>query len=143
MTDRPYVHGMLHQPLSPDQPPTAIVPSPVPGTPAPHDERLGLHGAILQSLLARPARIPERWRAPGFARQVDLVRSHLRPLGNHGLLAQSYGREHFNGRPSHLAPPDPAGLLRRSATEVAYAMRWLELAGQQDHVPWPVIIGDR
>ena len=76
-----------------------------------------------------------------FARVVELVSAHLQPIGSRDLLALSYAREHFHivaiGRP----PAAPA-LLARDATEVAYALRWLELGSSERSAPWPSLMGD-
>jgi hypothetical protein len=52
----------------------------------------------------------------------------------------SYSREHFHVDPVG-APPAPLELLRRSATEVAYAHRWLELDGEGRDGPWITLLG--
>lgn len=104
------------------------------------DERLQAHGILLARLLRSPARTPQRWRALGFARQVDLVRAHLRPIRSHESLAHSYGREHFHIQATGSATLDARGLLRRSAIEVAYALRWLELADGDSRGPWLSIV---
>jgi hypothetical protein len=110
-----------------------------PSSAAPAD-RLRTHASVLAGLLSRPDRVPARWRAPGFARQVDLVRAHLRPIRSRESLSLSYSREHFHIDPVG-APPVPIRLLRRSATDVAYAHRWLELGGEGDEGPWITLLG--
>lgn len=88
-------------------------------------ERLQQHAALLEAWLTRRVRIPSRWQDERFGRLVDLVRAHLRPIQHREVLALSYGHEHFHvmavGR-----QPDATVLLSRNATEVAYALRWLE-----------------
>jgi hypothetical protein len=101
-----------------------------------------MQAEILCRLLARPEGYPLRWRAPGFGRQVDLVRAHLRPIGSHESLARSYSREHFHIERTGIVPPSPEGLLRRSATDVAYAHRWLELSGRRGEDPWITLLGE-
>ena len=103
---------------------------------------LSMQAEILSRLLARPESYPLRWRAPGFCRQVDLVRAHLRPIGSHESLARSYSREHFHIERTGTVPPSPEGLLRRSATDVAYAHRWLELSGRRGEDPWITLLGE-
>ena len=103
---------------------------------------LAMHADILSQLLARPDRYPPRWRAPGFGRQVDLVRAHLCPIRSHESLARIYAREHFHMDPTGTVPPSPEGLLRRSATDVAYAHRWLELSGRRADGPWITLLGE-
>jgi hypothetical protein len=100
-----------------------------------HAERLATHGALLGSWLSQRSWVPPRWRSPVFGRVVDRVRSHLAPITSRDLLALSYGREQFHiiaiGR-----PPDPLVLLSRDATEVAYALRWLELGSSKRSADW-------
>lgn len=103
---------------------------------------LAVHADILCQLLARPDRYPPRWRAPGFGRQVDLVRTHLAPIHSDESLARSYAREHFHIDRIGTVPPSPEGLLRRSATEVAYAHRWLELSGRRGEGSWITLLGE-
>ena len=62
---------------------------------------------------------PAAWSLPGFAREVDLVRLHLRPVHSRQILAVSFGREAFHAGPSTATT---AG----GAVAVAYAIRWLE-----------------
>ena len=103
--------------------------------------RLSEHAALLCDWLGRPARLPARWRSAFFARSVDLVRSHLRPIVSQELLALSYSREHFHvvavGQPS-----EPPRLLSSDATEVAYAARWLELDAGRTLGSWSSLIED-
>ena len=102
-------------------------------------ERLQQHAALLEAWLTRRARIPSRWQDETFARLVDLVRAHLRPIQDHEVLALSYGHEHFHvmavGR-----QPEPTILLSRNATEVAYALRWLEITHQVSFGPWLAVL---
>jgi hypothetical protein len=64
---------------------------------------------------------PAAWSLPGFAREVDLVRLHLRPIRTRQLLAASFGREAFHAGPSDAWPSAGASVT------VAYVIRWLEL----------------
>ena len=98
-------------------------------------ERLSIHGSLLLPLLDRGAVVPPRWRTPDFARMVDLVRSHLRPITATTVLERSYTSEHFHVFPVG-PPPSPQILLSRDATEVAYAMRWLEIQSGVSRAPW-------
>jgi hypothetical protein len=117
------------------QRPQSAADSPPADAPA---DRLASHGELLALWLARSDRIPTRWRSTGFTRIVDLVRTHLRPIHDRHVLARSYTREHFHviavGRP--LAAEV---LLERDATEVAYALRWLELGGFRGG-PWSSLV---
>lgn len=101
--------------------------------------RLEQHAALLEAWLTRRVRIPSRWQDEKFARVVDLVRAHLRPVQDHTVLALSYGREHF-----HVTAvghqPEPTVLLSRNATEVAYALRWLELTHGVSFGPWLAVL---
>ena len=72
---------------------------------------------------------------------VDLVRSHLRPMTDTSVLARSYASEHFHVY-SVGPPPSPRILLSRDATEVAYALRWLELESGTERAPWTELVGD-
>ena len=69
----------------------------------------------------RPLDRPAAWSLPGFAREVDLVRLHLRPVRSRQVLAASFGREAFHAG-SSIAAGVSAGPVA-----VAYALRWLEL----------------
>jgi len=105
-------------------------------------ERLRQHAALLEAWVTRRARIPARWRDQSFGKMVDLVRAHLRPVQDHDVLASSYGREHFHmlavGR-----QPESTVLLARNVTEVAYALRWLEITHRVSFGPWlSVLIQD-
>jgi hypothetical protein len=102
----------------------------------PADVRLADNARLLSAWLERmPERLPQRWRSPDFGRLVDLVRTHLRPIGSEALLAFSYEREHFHMAPD-ISPPSARALLSRDATEVAYALRWLELSSGTPRAPW-------
>jgi hypothetical protein len=107
-------------------------------------DRLASHGEIVASWLSTPTLIPWRWRAARFARTVDLVRAHLRPLTNRDLLVRSYAREHFQYNESHRTTRgDSVALIARDATEVAYALRWLELGEEEDFRSWPALLDPR
>lgn len=67
---------------------------------------------------------PVRWRAPGFGRRVDQVRSHLEPIHGTDMLAESFSRE---------AAPD-------ESIRLAYAIRWLELAETRSIPGWPELL---
>lgn len=102
-------------------------------------ERLLEHAVLLHMWLEKPARVPERWRSSTFARNVDLVRAHLKPIQTHDMLCLSYGREHF-----HIVavgpPPRAPQVISSDATEVAYAVRWLELDRGTDLGAWRSIV---
>jgi hypothetical protein len=88
-------------------------------------------GAIRHS--QRPAARPGAWSRPGFAREVDLVRLHLRPIGTRQLLAASFGREAFHaGLPSGGHGP----------VAVAYAIRWLELGDRVERPRFEVWLAE-
>lgn len=119
---------------------TARSAGPITATLESPDARLRSHALVLGRLLRRPTPTVARWRAPGFARQVDLVRAHLRVIHSHEALALSYSREHFHVEPVGARPPRPISLLRRSATDVAYAYRWMELAEGHQGGPWLAVV---
>ncbi len=57
------------------------------------------------------------------------------------MLAASYGRESFQrGERLHGRHAAVIGLLARSAAEVAYALRWLEIEGRLDATPWIALL---
>jgi hypothetical protein len=120
---------LLERPASAVEPPATAM----------HADRLASHSELLASWLARSGRKPARWAAPDFGRTVDLVRSHLKPIADRDVLARSYAREHF-----HVIgvgqPPAPGVLLGRDATEVAYAVRWLELGDARSRGPWSQLL---
>jgi hypothetical protein len=100
---------------------TLVAPPPVAKAPLPAEQALALDARYLVSLLGQAERQPRRWTTTAFAREVALVRSHLRPIRTRAALAASFGREAF-----HIRPPADAGVAM-SAVRVAYATRWLEL----------------
>ncbi len=100
------------------------------------DEALTLDALLLTRLVERPVGRPPRWTAPAFVREVDLVRSHLRPIRSPALLAASFGREAFHGR----AMPGTPRALAGSAVRVAYALRWLELSDGAPRPTWRELI---
>jgi hypothetical protein len=66
---------------------------------------------------------PVAWSRPGFAREVDLIRTHLQPIRKRQVLAASFAREAFHaGHASGGSAPPGVGPVA-----VAYAIRWLEL----------------
>jgi len=107
--------------------------------PAPPGRALALDAAQLTRLLQRVSGRPGRWSAPSFVREVDLVRSHLRPIRSHASLAASFGREAFHGRAAPGSPQAFAG----SAVRVAYALRWLELTDEAIRPVWRELIACR
>jgi hypothetical protein len=95
--------------------------------PPPHFEPDSPSRALAFTALAairharRPVGRPQAWSRPGFAREVDLVRLHLRPIRTRQVLAASFGREAFH------AGPAIGGVAAGGSAAVAYAIRWLEL----------------
>jgi hypothetical protein len=83
----------------------------------------------------RPADRPAAWSLPGFAREVDLVRLHLRPVNSRPILAASFGREAFHAGPSTAATPG-------GAVAVAYAIRWLELGDRIERPAFEVWLAE-
>ena len=141
----------LHHPSTPrlgGDPPTSIVAPPPevllpPGgslAPAPASVPRGLTPQRVLALdalrltrdLRDPARRPDRWGDPAFARQTDQIRRHLAPLRSRPTLAASFGREAFQVA---IEPGDPIGPIR-----VAYAIRWLELGDGVARPAWSELI---
>ena len=83
----------------------------------------------------RPADRPAAWSLPGFAREVDLVRLHLRPVATRQVLAASFGREAFHAGP-------PAGAVPRGPVAVAYAIRWLELGDRVERPAFEIWLAE-
>jgi hypothetical protein len=79
---------------------------------------------------------PAAWSRPGFAREVDLVRLHLRPVRSRQVLAASFGREAFHAGPSRAAGATAAPVA------VAYALRWLELGDRVDRPAFEVWLAE-
>ncbi len=104
--------------------------------------RLQTHADLLAAWLdMAPDRLPAALAdRSDFARMVELVRTHLRPISSRGSLAISYTQEHFHVAAVGAAPA-PRVLLTRNATEVAYALRWMELASGLPRPSWPVLTG--
>jgi hypothetical protein len=105
------------------------------------DRRLLEHALLLHIWLEQPTQVPPKWRSAPFARNVDLVRAHLQPITSHELLARSYGREHFH-MVAIAVPIRAPEVISSDATEVAYAVRWLELDRGTRFGPWRSIIAD-
>jgi hypothetical protein len=103
------------------------------------EENLACAARLLVLLIDRPARRPARWSGAAFAAAVELVRSHLRPIGTAASLAASFEREAFHGplvAGSHLPfMAHPAG--------VAYSVRWLELYEGRTVPEWVAWIAGR
>jgi hypothetical protein len=104
------------------------------------DRRLLEHALLLHLWLEQPTQVPPKWRSAPFARNVDLVRAHLQPISSHEMLARSYEREHFH-MVAIAVPKRAPEVISRDATEVAYAVRWLELDGDTAFGPWLSIVG--
>lgn len=104
------------------------------------DRRLLEHALLLHLWLEQPTQVPDKWRNAPFARSVDLVRAHLQPISSHEMLARSYGREHFH-MVAIAVPVRAPEVISRDATEVAYAVRWLELDRDMTFGAWLSIIG--
>jgi hypothetical protein len=78
------------------------------------------------------------WGDVVFRLQVEAIRAQLAPLRSRLALASSYGREaghrRVDGRPTR--PADPVTPL-----QVAYALRWLELADPEPRAAaWPELL---
>jgi hypothetical protein len=110
----------------------APAPAPVPAKGVTLQRVLALDALRLMRDLRDPARRPDRWGDPAFARQTDLIRHHLEPLHSRRTLAASFGREAFQVA---IEPGDPVSPIR-----VAYAVRWLELGDGVGRSGWSVLI---
>jgi hypothetical protein len=104
-----------------------LAPAPAP---APH-RALALDALRLRRGLRDPARRPGPWADPSFARQVELIRTHLAPLHNRRSLTSSFGREAFQTLVGDPGRPSPLGPIR-----AAYAIRWLELGSGASLPGW-------
>jgi hypothetical protein len=110
-------------------------PSPPPFEPGSPSRALAYLGLATIRLSRRPTDRPAGWSLPGFAREVDLVRLHLRPIRTRQVLAASFGREAFHAGPASDPPPiGPVG--------VAYAIRWLELGDRVDRPPFEIWLAE-
>jgi hypothetical protein len=105
---------------------------------APH-RALALHAfRVLRTLRDRP-RDAGLWGEPAFAREVDLVRRHLAPIGSRRGLAASFSREAFQG-------PGVARSRDRDSfrpVRIAYAVRWLELGDGRPRPAWSDLVTGR
>jgi hypothetical protein len=110
----------------------ASAPAPVPARGVTPKRALALDALRLMRDLRDPARRPDRWGDPAFARQTDQIRRHLGPLHSRRTLAASFGREAFQVA---IEPGEPVSPIR-----VAYAIRWLELGDGVDRAGWSVLI---
>ncbi|MBA2757861.1 MAG: hypothetical protein H0U37_10555 [Chloroflexi bacterium] len=94
---------------------------------------------VRRRLLDRALR-PDGWSAPGFARDVDLIRSHLAPVRSRGALAASFSREAFHVSPVPRVLPLEWDVDGPSAVRVAYALRWLELRDGTRKPAWSTLL---
>jgi hypothetical protein len=111
----------------------ASAPASVPAKGVMPQRVLALDALRLMRDLRDPARRPDRWGDPAFARQTDQIRRHLEPLHFRRMLAASFGREAFQVA---IEPVDPVSPIR-----VAYAIRWLELGDGVHRPGLSVLIG--
>ena len=123
-------------------PPGALLPS---GGAPPSAPALAPHRAlaldallVLRTLRDRP-RDAGFWGEPAFAREVDLVRRHLAPIGSRRGLAASFSREAFQG-PAIRRSPDLDGFR---PVRIAYAVRWLELGDGRRRPAWSDLVTGR
>ncbi len=72
-----------------------------------------------------------RWASRVFATQVGLIRRHLAPITEPGLLVSSFGRE-----AAHARAAGAAINAVRSPVRVAYALRWIELVTEMRLPDW-------
>jgi hypothetical protein len=96
---------------------------------------LALDAVRIVGRLRSTAPSPPRWLEATFGREIEFVRTHLRPIRTRAMLAASFGREAFHVpilRDPELT--DERGL--ESAVRVAYALRWLELGDGHTRPAW-------
>ena len=86
------------------------------------DTLVPLVGLLLARLEGRVT--PQRWKASGFGRRVEDVRSQLAPIVAPTLLEDSFARE--------AAPSEPV--------RIAYAVRWLELSESRALPDWTELV---
>jgi hypothetical protein len=80
--------------------------------------------------------VPATWRRPGVAASVDAVRSQLAPVPSRPLLASAYAREAERIARLRAAPQDLAPRASPpSPTDLAYAVRWIELGPEGHALP--------
>jgi hypothetical protein len=116
-------------------------PPPPPFEPDSPSRALALVGLEVIRHSRRPADRPAAWSLPGFAREVDLVRLHLRPVGSRQVLAASFGREAFHAGPSTAAAKGGT-TAAGGPVAVAYAIRWLELGDRVDRPSFEVWLAE-
>jgi hypothetical protein len=109
-----------------------LPPAPVPAKALTPQRVLALDALRLMRDLRDPARRPDRWGDPAFARHTDQIRRHLAPLRSRPTLAASFGREAFQVA---IEPGDPIAPVR-----IAYAIRWLELGDGVARPGWSALI---
>lgn len=116
------------------------VPSAAPVSPAgpqPQPEvALAIDAEHVEGLLSRRVGRANRWAAPSFAREVEVIRAHLAPIRSTTSLAASFGREAF-----HHPEQSAASGLGLSAIRVAYALRWIELRDGSLLARWAALVG--
>ena len=93
------------------------------------EAELDRRAGALRSILMGSQGAPARWRTPPFGRDLRLARRQLAPILDRALLADSFGRE--AGNRSAATVDDAVAVLGRSAMDVAYTVRWLELGDEQ------------
>lgn len=121
---------------APPAAPVSVSVSVYPAVPQPQPEvALAIDAEHVERLLSRRVGRPNRWAAPSFAREVEVIRTHLAPIRSTTSLAASFGREAFH----HPEGSGGAG-LGLSAIRVAYALRWIELRDGSVLARWSVLV---
>ena len=106
--------------------PTDATPTFEPASPA---RALAIMAMATLRRTRRPSTRPPHWVDTTFARDVELIRTHLAPIRSRPILAASFGREAFHGDPSGSGEVD-------GPVAAAYAIRWLELGDGQARPRW-------
>jgi hypothetical protein len=99
--------------------------------------RLAINAALLRSLVASDNRVTANWRTAGIGPSVDVVRSQLAPILDRVALRASYGRE---ARRAGRSAAWWLGTGAATALELAYAMRWTELANGRRSAPFADVL---
>lgn len=106
------------------------------GSLIPTADSLSELASFVEAFGAVPKRRPSRWAAPAFAREVERVRSQLRPIRTPDALTASFAREASFVGPSMTATSIGAAAVASSPIATAYALRWLEIVDGRARPGW-------
>lgn len=105
------------------------------GPPIPTADCLRELASFVEAFGAIP-KPPSRWAAPAFAREVERVRSQLRPIRTRQALTASFAREASFIGPIMTATSSGAAAVASSPIAIAYALRWLEIVDGTARPGW-------